>query len=156
MIRLRSMRRGDYAGVERLLHQLQEIHIAGRPELYGPTENCLHEDFFRSMLSNGDMIAIVAQSERSIIGVCIASMLNYSGAVRVKTACIDQLVVDERWRRQGIGRALLKEAEKRAASLGATRLDTIVWSFNGGAKAAYEKCGMTPQRIIYEKAIHAS
>ena len=95
------------------------------------------------MLTNEDMIAIAAECDRELAGVCIASLLN----------CVDQLVVAKPYRRQGVCRLLLSEMEKRAKRLGAQRLDLIVWSFNQEAIAVYEKCGMLPQRIIYEKAL---
>ena len=69
----------------------------------------------------------------------------------MKTAYVDELVVDERCRRRGIGKALFQEAERRARKLGAQRIDLMVWSFNENAIKAYDTYGMTPQRHIYEK-----
>lgn len=153
MLRIRKIARRDYAAVERLLQQLQQIHIAGRPELYGPTDRCLTEYFFESLLSNEEVVPLLAEKRGRVIGVCIVSLLNHSGMVRMKTAYVDELVVDAPYRRSGVGKALLTEAERRARRHGAKRLDLTVWSFNRDAIAAYEKCGMTPQRIIYEKAL---
>ena len=153
MMKVRPVHPGDYAAAEQLLRQLQDIHAAGRPELYPRGQACLNEFFFSSMLTNEDMIALVAEQQRRIIGICIASMLNYSGAVRIKTVCIDQLVVDKACRRSGVGSMLLRETARRAGNLGAKRMDLTVWSFNQDAIQFYEHTGMTPQRIIYEQAL---
>ena len=153
MFRVRGIRPGDYAAVDQLLHELYDVHAQGRPELFGPVGHCLNETFFSDMLTNEDMIAVGAEIDRRLVAVCIASMLNFSGNARIKTVCVDQLVVAKQHRRQGIALRLLQETEKRARRLGAKRLDLIVWSFNTDAVAVYEKYGMTPQRIIYEKAL---
>lgn len=153
MLRLRKAKKRDYAAVERLLQQLQQIHIAGRPELYGPAERCLSKPFFESLIANEEAFILLAEEKREVIGVCIVSLLNHSGMVRMKTAYVNELVVDAQRRRQGVGRALLNEAEKHALVLGAKRLDLTVWSFNSDAIRVYERCGMTPQRIIYEKPL---
>lgn len=153
MFKIRSVRPGDYAAVERLLGELHALHVSGRPELFSPVARHLNEYFFESMLTNEDMIAIAAECDRELAGVCIASLLNFSGNTRMKTICVDQLVVAKPYRRQGVCRLLLSEMEKRAKRLGAQRLDLIVWSFNQEAIAVYEKCSMLPQRIIYEKAL---
>ena len=81
----------------------------------------------------------------------MVSMLDKSGIVRMKTAYIDELIVDEKYRRKGIGRALFYEVAKQAKRQGAKRIDLMVWSFNKEAIKAYKSYGMTPQRYIYEK-----
>ena len=153
MFKIRSVRPGDYAAVEHLLGELHAVHMKGRPELYGPVARHLNEYFFESMLTNEDMIAVAAECDRKLAGICIASLLNFSGNTRMKTIYVDQLVVAAPYRRQGAARMLLQETEKRAKRLGAKRLDLTTWSFNQEAIAVYEKCGMAPQRIIYEKAL---
>ena len=153
MLKLRKMKKKDYAAVEHLMQQLQRVHIAGRPELYQPMQHCLTEYFFESLLTNEDVIALLAEDMGAVVGVCIVSMLTQSGSVRMKTAYVDELVVDEPHRRTGIGSALLAEAERLSRKRGAKRLDLMVWSFNETAISVYEKYGMTPQRIIYEKAL---
>ena len=52
---------------------------------------------------------------------------------------IDTVFVEEEYRRQGVGTALLKEAEKRARALGANmiRLDTFDWQ----GREFYKKLG---------------
>ena len=153
MYKLRSVRPGDYAAAERLLGELYEVHSVGRPELYGAVQRHLNAYFFESMLTNEDMLALAAEQDHELVGICIASLLNFSGNTRIKTVCVDQLVVTASHRHRGVGRMLLFEMEKRAKRLGAKRIDLTVWSFNQDAIAFYEKCRMTPQRIIYEKAL---
>lgn len=153
MLKIRNVKKRDYEAVDGLLQQLQAIHMKGRPELYGPVEHCMARECFESLISNDEVIALLAELDRAVVGVCFVSLLNQSGMVKMRTAFIDQIVVDEPYRGQGIGKALFAEVTKRARAIGAKRLDLIVWSFNQPATAVYERLGMTPQRHIYEKAL---
>jgi GNAT superfamily N-acetyltransferase len=57
---------------------------------------------------------------------------------RDRAAELDGLFVDPGWWRRGIGRALIGEAERLAAGLGAAGLDVVA---NPQALAFYEACG---------------
>ena len=153
MRRIRDMKKKDYSAVDNLLQQLHSTHVEGRPELFVDVEHPYSQEFFESLISNHEIISILMEENHRIVGACFVSMLNKSGMVQMKTAYVDELVVDEPYRRQGIGTALLVEAEKRAKKLGAKRLDLMVWSFNEAALKVYVAYGMTPQRYIYEKEI---
>ena len=150
---IREIKKEDYPAIDRLLNQLHKVHVDGRPELFFPEEHSLSKDSFENLISNKEIISILAEKDHKVVGVCIVSMLNKSGMVQMKTAYVDELVVDENFRRRGIGRALFSEAERRAKKLGAKRIDLMVWSFNETALHAYDSYGMTPQRYIYEKGI---
>lgn len=152
-MKIRKMKKKDYPAVERLSMQLHRVHRAGRPELFTDVEYRYLPEFFESLLSNQEIISILAEADHRVVGVCFASLLSTSGMVRMRTAYIDEIVVDERYRRKGIGKALFLEAEKRAREQGAERVDLMVWSFNEDAIKFYEYCGMRPQRCIYEKGI---
>jgi GNAT superfamily N-acetyltransferase len=51
------------------------------------------------------------------------------------------IVVDERFRGGGIGKALLAHVEAWARSLGITRIELTVWEFNASARTLYERQG---------------
>lgn len=151
--KIREMRKRDYPMVEKLLQQLNEVHIEGRPELFVAQKQVYTRDFFESMISNEEMITILAEINHAVVGICVVSLMNTSGMVKMKTAYVDELVVDKPYRRRGIGRALFAEASKRAKKMGAQRIDLMVWSFNKNAISAYDAYGMVPQRCIYEKEL---
>lgn len=70
-------------------------------------------------------------------GELIAGLNGYMTAFRI--LYIDTVFVEEKYRRQGVGTELLKEAEKRAKTLGANmiRLDTFNWQ----GREFYKKLG---------------
>ena len=63
------------------------------------------------------------------------------------------LVVDEKYRNNGVGKAIFNAVQKRAKKAGAERIDLMVWNHNDIAIRAYESYGMTPQRTVYEISI---
>lgn len=150
---IRKIRKKDYGQVDRLLLQLHDVDVKGRPELFVEKDRFMPRDTFESLISNEDICAILAEQRGEIVGCCFVSTLDRCGMVEMKTAYIDLLVVDEKHRRQGIGKALFRTVEKRAQRLGAKRIDLMVWSHNPIAIQAYESYGMVRQRSVYEKRL---
>ena len=150
---IRNMRKSDYAAVDALLLQIHQVDVDGRPEMFAPIEQYMSKDSYDSLVANKNVISILAQERGKIIGCCFVSMLERSGMVHMKSAYIDLLVVDERHRRKGVGRAIFQEVQKRAQKVGAKRIDLMVWSHNSVAESAYKAYGMTPQRTVYEITI---
>lgn len=150
---IRNIRRSDYEAIDRLLLQIHQVDVSGRPDLFTPIEQYLSRDSFESLIGNREMITILAETRGEVVGCCFVSMLTRSGMVKMKTAYIDLIVVDEKYRRRGIGRAIFQEVQRRARRVGAKRVDLMVWSHNRTAVNAYEAYGMVPQRCIYEKSL---
>ena len=147
---IRKIRKSDYEAVDRLLLQIHEVDVSGRPDMFFPIEQYMTRDSFESLVENKNVISILAQENREIIGCCFASMLERSGMAHMKSAYIDLLVVEKSHRRKGVGRAIFLEVQKRARKAGAKRIDLMVWSHNQVAESAYKSYGMAPQRCVYE------
>lgn len=147
---IRTICKADYSSVDRLLLQLHQVDVSGRPDLFSPADHYMSRDAFETLLENQNVFAFLAQERLEAVGCCFVSLLEKHG---VKTAYIDLLVVDEKHRRQGIGRALFREIQKQARKLGAKNVELMVWSYNQTAVKAYESYGMTPQRSIYEARV---
>ena len=149
-MQIRNMILDDYKEVDRLMAQVHKIHVNGRPDLYIDVEHIYSFEQFKEMVENEDMITILAEEEENILGICFVSMRAKTGMVKRRTAYMEDLCVDERYRGKGIGKDLFLYAKKMAVNMGAERLDLMVWEFNEDARKFYEKIGMKPQRYIYE------
>lgn len=149
-MRIRNIKKSDYVAIDALLLQLHQVDVTGRPDMFRPIEQYMPRDAFESLVENPNILAILAQERGQILGCCFVSMLERSGMARMRSAYIDLLVVDEKHRRKGIGRALFREVRKRAVKFGAQRIDLTVWSHNPIAESAYKAYGMVPQRCVYE------
>jgi len=104
---------------------------------------------YRKMLSNPKSVLLVALTGASPISpISPISPFNpiiglFSGEVVVDELQIDNLAVAEKWRRQGIGEALLKSSLSQASGLGARAATLEVRAANATARAFYEKEGFT-------------
>ena len=151
MTLIRTIKKEDYEAVDRLLLQLHKIHVNGRPELFQDLDCFMSRESFENLINSDEMIAILMEKRKQIVGCCFVSILNHCGMVKMRTAYIDQIVVNEKFRRKGIGKAMIRYVQRRAKQLGAKRLDLMVWSHNKAAIHAYQSYGMIPQRLIFEK-----
>ncbi len=150
---IRDMESKDYPEIDRLMKELHELHVKGRPDLYTELEHPYSREEFEKIVSNPEIIAILAEEKSVVIGLCIGTLRKKSGMVEMKTMYIEDLIVDRNFRGKGIASQLYEEMEERGRNTGAKRLDLMVWEFNSDAKRFYEKQGMRPQRYIYEKEL---
>lgn len=150
---IRSIRKSDYASVDRLLLQLHQMDVVNRPDMFAPIAQYMPRDSFNSLVESPNVIAILAKEKGETVGCCFVSMLQRSGMTTMKSAYIDLLVVDEKHRHRGIGRALFREVQRQAKEAGAERIDLTVWSYNDIAIHAYQSYGMAPQRYVFEVSV---
>lgn len=147
---IRKIRKIDYAAVDRLLLQLHQVDVEGRPDLFAPADHYMAQEAFETLLENENVLAFLVQERLTVVGCCFVSLLERCGEAPQKTAYIDLLVVDQAHRRQGIGRMIFQEVERQARAQGAQKVELTAWSHNTAARCAYEAYGMQPQRSIYE------
>ena len=150
---IRDMESKDYPEIDRLMKELHELHVKGRPDLYTELEHPYSREEFEKIVSDPEIIAILAEEKSVVIGLCIGTLRKKSGMVEMKTMYIEDLIVDRNFWGKGIASQLYEEMEERGRNTGAKRLDLMVWEFNNDAKRFYEKQGMRPQRYIYEKEL---
>ena len=143
----------DLEAVNALLHQSSLLHSEGVPDFFAGHEMTLSADAFAKHLAEDNTILLCAENDDSrVCGVCHISLHNRSGFVELKNAHIENIVVDETCRGQGIGHALMAEAEKRAKEWGAVHLNLLCWDFNDGAYRLYQSLGMRPKyRFLYKE-----
>ena len=128
-----------------------EIYLSD--ETAAPVFDTVAKEELTEKIYNKEVITLAAEEEDRIVGLCIVVIKHRSGMVNMKTAYVDDLVVDQSYQRRGIARSLFQEAEERAKALGAERMDLTVWSFNENALKFYQSIGMVPQRYILEKPL---
>ena len=70
-----------------------------------------------------------------------------------KSVWIYDIEVYEAFRRRGHGTRALQAVEKKAAELGARKVELHVFGHNPGARALYERSGFTPISIVMSKPL---
>lgn len=150
---IRLMTEKDYGQTDRLMQQVHELHLVNRPDLYAPLEHPYSKSEFVEMIENENIVAILAEDDYEVLGICIVTMRTKTCMVEKCTAYMEDLCVEKNHRGKGIGKALFYKAEEISRQKGAKRLDLMVWAFNEDAMRFYESLGMRPQRYIYEKKL---
>ena len=70
-----------------------------------------------------------------------------------KVVWIDEICIDEKYRRKGIGKLLIQEVEKQAKENKCNQIELNCWECNENAIKFYESIGLKTQRRILEMKI---
>ncbi len=151
---IRAYAPGDRAAVVGLVHQLnlyEDGISADRARDVKAAEACLDADLARVARDGGAVM--VAVDGRDVIGMMcfvLEQPQPYLKAEIAQVGWVSELVIDERFRGQGIGTALLEEAERLARQHGVKRLMIGAIVGNHIARKAYERFGFRP--VVMELA----
>lgn len=94
----------------------------------------------RMILENPGCLLLAAEHEGNIVGTCSVQTL-ISTAEGGLSAMIEDIVVSREFRKCGIGRRFLEEAERWARGRGITRMQLLCDETNLPARKFYEKTG---------------
>ena len=133
-VEIREARAEDWAQVAALLAEL------GRPDVLAAADEEAHRGGFVRYLGRADTAALVAEEDDELLGfvdVEFRQRLNFLAP----QAWIADLVVAERARGRGVGRALLAEAEARARAVGCWGMSLESASWRTDSHAFYEHVG---------------
>lgn len=90
----------------------------------------------RHLLTRARALVLVAVCGGRVCGSAVVLLRRGGRAGRLYS-----LGVERRWQRRGVGRALLRRAERECLARGRTRLSLEVRSTNAAALRLYERCG---------------
>ena len=120
------------------------FHQNGRRDIFANiSDEILKEDLIKNFES---FSTIVVCDNNVIIGY-----LSYRIKEKhTKKLDVDQLIITEKYRGQGLGRKLMDEVKKIGIRNSCDRIELNCWMFNKNALDMYEHIGFDRQRIIYE------
>lgn len=140
---IRKARKDDLNGIEKLLVQVNNLHVELRPDIFVPNAVKYDEEKFDALISSDKTPVFVAvDDEGKVIGHLFCSIRDYKQVAvykDFKTLFIDDLCVDETTRGQGVGKALYEFAIGYAREKGCYDVTLNVWEGNKSARAFYEK-----------------
>jgi GNAT superfamily N-acetyltransferase len=147
-VRIRDARAEDWPAVSELLAEL------GRPDVRADADEPRHGEAFALYLERDDAALLVADDDGQLVGfvdVEFRQRLNFL----TPQAWVPDLVVSERARGNGVGRALLEAAEELARERGCwgMSLESAVW--REGSHAFYERVGWRPTGLSFTRPLAA-
>lgn len=155
---IRRATAADYDTLCLLFEQVDALHRQHLPRVFrqpdGPARD---REYVLSLIAAEDVGLFVAVVEGRPVGL-ICVVLRESPAVPIlvprRYAVVDTVVVEERSRRAGIGRALMEHAAGWSAARGAESIELNVWEFNREAIAFYERLGYRTASRRMSKRLH--
>ena len=156
-LNIRKAEDRDCPEIMDLLHQVNDIHADGRPDLFihGCTKYTPEE--LAGILKNPKTPVFVAINEEGIlIGYCFCIVEDHSEShilQKVKTLYIDDLCVSEKCRGLHVGQNIYAYVKDYAKANGFYNITLNVWARNTGAIRFYESLGMQIQKIGMEEIL---
>ena len=113
------------------------------------TKEELKNDLINTLKSTEEIILVI-----EINNIIIGYVKFKYNTKATKFIWIDEIVIDNDYKKKGYGKTLITEVTKFAKENNCKRIELNCWSFNKDALRFYEKIGFVQQRIIFEKEVH--
>jgi len=150
---IRRAKTDDIDRLNHLLYQVQRLHAEGRPDIFKlGAKKYTTEELTR--IIGDDATPIFVYLEEDILmgyAFCIYQETQDSPQLHErKVMYIDDLCVDEQYRRRRIGEKLYQYVVQTARENGCDSVTLNVWSVNPSAEKFYRKMGMQPLKTYME------
>jgi ribosomal protein S18 acetylase RimI-like enzyme len=135
----------DFDGICEVFEEADVLHCQALSHIFRRTEKPVRSKaYIYECMTGGNSAFWVAEGGNRIVGVlhiAIEETPDLPILVPRRYGKIHDLVVRQDYRRLGIGRSLMKKANRWAMEKGVTQVELTVWEFNEGAIAFYEELG---------------
>ena len=152
-VTVRFAREDELDRVNELRKQVNDLHVAGKPEVFKPGFCDELRDYIHVIWKDPNKEIVVAEADGKVIGFAVLNHIvrpeNPFMFVR-DFLDIDEFAVDEACRRQGAASEMVRFIREYAKEKGCRRLELNMWSFNRGALAFYENAGFSTYRRYME------
>lgn len=143
----------DLDRVNALRKQVNDVHVAGRPDIFKAGFSKELKDHVHTIFHDPNQRIVVAERDGELCGFAVLNHI-----VRPENPFmlerdfldIDEFGVDEAYRRQGVATALIAFVRAYAKEQGFSRIELNMWEFNHGALAFYEAVGFKTYRRYME------
>ncbi len=156
-MQIRNAQIKDIPQIEKLLYQVNLIHHNGRPDIFKYGTEKYDENQLKEIFVNKNTPVFVATDDSDeVIGYAFCIIKQHKNdniLTDIKTLYLDDLCVDEKFRRGHIGTELLNYVFGYAKQNGCYNVTLNVWNLNQDALNFYVHSGMQPLKTYMEKII---
>ena len=153
---IRKATHNDIPRILELLSQVNDVHADGRPDFFIKGKRKYNEEELLKIINDDTTPVFVYVENDDIKGYafCVIQNLSQCDNLRPdKSLYIDDICVDESYRRHGVGKKLYEHVVQFAKEEKCFNITLNVWAKNLSAQAFYESMGMTVQKVCMEKVI---
>ena len=152
-VAVRFAREEELDRINELRKQVNDLHVAGKPEVFKPGFRGELRDYIREIWRDPAKKIAVAEREGTVVGFAVLNHITRPEnpfMFERDYLDVDEFGVDEGFRRQGVASAMVRFILDFAREKGFGRLELNMWEFNRGALAFYETAGFTTYRRYME------
>ena len=152
-VKVRFAREEDLPRVNELRRQVNDLHVAGKPEVFKPGFCDELRDFLYVIWKNPQQRIVVAEADGTVCGFAVLNHITKPEnpfMFERDFLDIDEFGVDSAWQRRGVASEMIRFIRDYAGEKGFRRLELNMWSFNRGALAFYESAGFATYRRYME------
>lgn len=134
----------DHELLAALNEEVQDLHHRMHPEIFKPFNRGAVAGALRLFVAKEDCRAYVAWKGEEAVGyviLCVKETGDNAFHYSARTMYVDQVGVPVRYRKQGVGAALLHKAEELAKELVINCIELEHWTANATAAAYFRKQG---------------
>jgi ribosomal protein S18 acetylase RimI-like enzyme len=158
-ITIRAAVDGDVEQLAALSASVQELHVAGRPDVFKTVDAQVLGGLFRRRLAEASVRIWIAEIGGVVVGYAVTvdkrqeeNLHTYPRSWRE----IEEIAVQAEYRRRGIASALLRHVEVATRADGISVVELNTWAFNDAARRSFERLGFVPKTIRYERRTQRS
>lgn len=153
-INVRRATPADVPDIAGLALEVQDVHVAGRPDLFKPGGVDSIAEIAHRIDADGQFYWVATLSETPV-GYAYARLVDEPESLwrhAARTLVLDQMGVAKGHRSRGVGEALWKAVQEVAVAEHVERVIINVWAFNRDARRFYERLGFTSfhERMAFE------
>ena len=152
-VAVRLAREEDLDRVNELRREVNDLHVAGVPDVFKPGFCDELRDFLYVIWKNPQQEIVVAELDGTVCGFAVLHHISKPEnpfMFERDFLDIDEFGVDASCRRQGIASAMIRFIREFAREKGFRRIELNMWEFNRGALAFYEAAGFSTFRRYME------
>ncbi|MBR4334575.1 MAG: GNAT family N-acetyltransferase [Clostridia bacterium] len=136
-----------------LRKQVNELHVAGRPDIFKPGFSAELRDYLYTIWNDPKQEIVVDERDGAVCGFAVLNHIvkpENPFMLARDFLDIDEFCVDEACRRQGVAREMVDFIKSYAKEKGFAKIELNMWEFNQGALACYEALGFSTYRRYME------
>ena len=152
-IAVRLAREDELPRVNELRKQVNDLHVAGKPEVFKPGFSQELRDHIYTIWNDPEQDIAVAELDRRVCGFAVLHHISRPGSPFMfprDFLDIDEFCVDADCRRRGVATAMIEFVKGYARERGFGRIELNMWEFNSDALAFYEAVGFKTFRRYME------
>ena len=153
---IRRARVSDIERLDHILFQVQDVHATGRPDIFIKGAKKYNDEQLTAIINDDQRPIFVYTDDNDMVlgyAFCIYEYVENNSMHKMKTLYIDDLCVDENYRRRHIATDLYHYVLQEASNNDCYRVTLNVWCLNESAMKFYEKMGMNKLKIVMEQIV---